>query len=171
MIILFQYRDSASTGSDYDLISIQKCVDCIQFHDLHRMRSGNDSSESFSGFFDHIISFFTLFVGLFCAHVTSENFGWCIESLVIRIYDHLCQYSADCTVDSAVHQFFPDSVLEIVSDIALAHGRTYRHRCSCIIFMTLSEFIHGSVDHPYLWSIAVGDRNLKSGFDQICDYF
>ena len=64
-----------------------------------------------------------------------------------------------------------DSVLEIVSDIALAHGRTYRHRCSCIIFMTLSEFIHGSVDHPYLWSIAVGDRNLKSGFDQICDYF
>ena len=58
-----------------------------------------------------------------------------------------------------------DSVLEIVSDIALAHGRTYRHRCSCIIFMALSEFIHGSVDHPYLWSIAVCDRNLKSGFN------
>ena len=38
----------------------------------------------------------------------------------------MCQYSADITLmDSAVHQFFQDSVLEIVTNITLAHGRTY----------------------------------------------
>ena len=129
------------------------------------MRSGDYTTEALSGFLDDIISFFAFFIGLLGCHVTSQYFCGSIECFIVRVNDHLGQYRTDCPVDPTVQKLFSDAVLQVIANIALAHGGTHRHGGSGIIIMGFAEFIHGSVDHADLRRIAVRNGNLVSFFD------
>ena len=171
MIILLKYRNTAATCCDNNLICIKKSFHCVEFNNLDRIRSRNSTAETFTWFFHYEVTFLAFFICFLSVHVTTKNFCWCVESIIIRIYDHLSKDCADCTVDTTVEKFFADSVLKVISDISLAHGSTYRHWGCCIVRMVLCKFIHCSVDHTNLRSITVCDSNLIACFDQISDTF
>ena len=122
MVVLLQHRDSTASGSNYNLISIKKCLDGIQLDDFYRIWCGYDTTETLARLFNHIISFFTLFICLLCIHIASENFGRCIESFIIWIDNYLGENSTDSSVDSTIKKFLTDSILKVITDISLAHG-------------------------------------------------
>ena len=91
----------------------------------------------------------------FLGQDTADDLLWLCESVIIRIDHNLSQYSGNRFVNTSGKQLCTDGSLKVVTDVALAHGRTYGHRCKCIIRMCLTEFVHSSMDHSDLWSVTV----------------
>ena len=56
-----------------------------------------------------------------------------------------CKDSSYRFINTAGNKFCADCGLEVISDIALTHCRTYGHRCKCIVRMCFAKFIHGCV--------------------------
>ena len=171
VIVLLHDRDASAAGSDHDLVGIEKGIDSVKLYDLHRIWSGYNAAEPFARLLDHVVPFPALFVGFLRVHVSSENFCGSVEGFIIGIHDHLGQYRADGAVDPSVQKLLAYAVLQVITDIALAHCRADGHWRGCVFGMRLCKFVHGSVDHPHLRCIAVCDRDLISFFDKVCDAF
>src|SRR5699024_5046651 len=90
-----------------------------------------------------------------------------MEGIVIWIYSYLSENGTYWLVDTSAEKFCTKSVLDIITNVTLAHSGTYRHGNRSIVGVYLSKFIHGSMDHACLRSIAVGNDNISSGFYQI----
>lgn len=74
-------------------------------------------------------------------------------------------------VDSTAEQFRADAVLKVIADVSLAHCGADRHRSRTVVFMGFSKFVHRSVDHADLRSVAVSDGNGCAFLYQVCDHF
>ena len=92
-----------------------------------------------------------------------------VKGFVIGIRGYLSQNSGNRLVDTAFEKSRADSVLQVVSDISLAHGRADRHGSGGISLfrMILAQLVHGCVDHAYLRGIAVDNSNLPAGLDKV----
>ena len=123
MIVLLEYRDSATTAGDYDMSCIGKGADGINFYDINRVWRSNDTAEALTRNFYYIIALFTFSGSVFCVHDTSDNLGWCIECFVIWINSYLCDNGAYAAIDAASDQFFANRILQVVSDVTLRHSR------------------------------------------------
>lgn len=56
MIVLLEYRDSATTAGDYDMSCIGKGADGINFYDINRVWRSNDTAEALTRNFYYIIT-------------------------------------------------------------------------------------------------------------------
>ena len=167
---LLQNRDSAAAAGDDDLSCVKQCADRIDFYDLLWLRCSYDSAVTVTNLGNVITLIFFLFRFLLIQH-TSDDFNRFSKSFVIRVYGYLCQDRGYRFVDAFFHQFCTDRILQVVSDITLAHGRTHGHWCVCIIRMILSEFIHCHMDHTHLGCITVRNHDLCALFYQLRNDF
>ena len=94
------------------------------------------------------------------------------KSIVIRINDNLGQYSGNRFINAAGKQFCADCILQVISDVALTHGRADGHRREGVIRMCFSEFVHCScVSCLPGGRLSVGDHNICAILYQVCDGF
>ena len=114
-----------------------------------------------------MVAFGFFFLCFFLCHDASNYLDRCIEGLVIGVHGNLGQYRADRFINAALNQFGADAVLKVVSHISLAHGRAHGHGRLAVSIMLFAEFIHGSVDHAYLGSVAVYDGYLPAFLDKV----
>ena len=168
---LFHNRDSAAACCDYYLPRIYKCADCFKLYNFLRFRSCQDSFVSAVSQFSDKVSLAFFSFSLFFCKDTSDDLLRFSESIIIWINDNLCKDSSYRFINTAGNKFCADRGLEVISDIALTHCRTYGHRCKCIVRMCFAKFIHGCVDHSNLWTVTVGNDYTISGFYKICDSF
>ena len=94
-----------------------------------------------------------------------------VERIIIWIYLYLSDHSCYRFVDSTAEQFRADAVLKVIADVSLAHCGADRHRSRTVVFMGFSKFVHRSVDHADLRSVAVSDGNGCAFLYQVCDHF
>ena len=131
VVCLIQHGDSATaTGDDY-LVRICQRADGVDLYNVDRLRCCHDPSIAALHLCD-MISFFLLCVCILPVHDTSDDLGGLVECLIVRVYGHLGQDRCHRFVDASVQELRADRVLQIVADVALAHGGAHAHGCGCI---------------------------------------
>ena len=169
-MILFQYRNTTASACDNYLICIDQGLNCLNLNNTDRIRCRYNSSESLTRFFYYIVTFLTFCCGILCRHISSKHLSRCIKCFIIRVYRYLCQDRTDSTENASVQKLCADCILKVISDISLAHSRTYGHWGLCVIGMAFAKLIQCCMDHAQLRCITMCDRYLISFFDQICDH-
>ena len=102
-----------------------------------------------------MIAFCFFLIRFLPGHVSSDLFDRVIEGVIVWADHYLCQDGGYRLIDAAVDQLRADAVLQVVPNIALAHGGTDGHGSRGVAFMLPGKFVHGSVNHSDLGSIAV----------------
>ena len=98
---------------------------------------------------------------LFSGHEMSNWFAWILEGRIIFIDTYLCNNSYDrCAHKSAFAKLFTKRILQVVSDVCLAHGNTDGERRVWLVCVFSGKSCHGIVDHTYLWAISMNNNNL-----------
>ena len=109
-------------------------------------------------------------VGLFLGHEGADGLGGVLEGLVLGVHFHLGQHGGHALVDAPVQQFLTQRVLQIVADVALAHGHAHRQGAGDVLLgVGTGQLGHGLLDHAHLGTVAVGDDDLMALLDQVHD--
>ena len=161
---------TAAAAGDDNLTGIRQSADTVDLYDIFRLRCGYDTTIT-AIHFDHVVSLLFFSVSFFLGHDTTDDFDRFVEGVIVWIYNNLGQNGGNRTVDATVEKFFTNGVLQVISDITLAHGRADRYGCEGVIRVLLSEFVHSSMDHTHLWGITVGNNNLAISLYKICNSF
>ena len=132
MLLLDHGDSAAATGDDYLICGCQR-TDGFDLYDIDRLGGSNDTAEALSGIFFDIVALLYFNLSVFLGHVTTDDLGGLIESLIIRIYGHLGEDSADRLGNAAIQKLCTKRVLDIIAYITLAHSRADTHRCGGIV--------------------------------------
>ena len=131
VVALAHNRDSAAATGNYKVTGVNHCTDCTDLNDLLRFwRSYNTTVSASCIFFHDIIIFFSHNISFFLRKEFTDWLGWCLESRIISIYTNLSDHCSNRNImDSSVEQFFSQGILQVISDVSLAHCNTYRKWC------------------------------------------
>ena len=132
-MLLLDHGDSAAATCDNYLICGCQRTDGFDLYDIDRLGGSNDTTEALAGIFLDIIALLYFNLSIFLGHVTTNDFGGLIESLIIRIYRDLGEDGADRLGDPAVQKLGTKRVLDIIAYITLAHSGADTHRCGGIV--------------------------------------
>ena len=94
-----------------------------------------------------------------------------LESGILGIHLHLRQDGGDGSLHLPVQQLFPDGILQVIADIALAHGGADGHGGYGVRGVLPGEGGHGDIDHAHLGAVAVDDHHLVALLDQVHNGF
>jgi len=170
-MLLLNNGDTAAAAGDHDLISSCKSTDGFDLHNINGSWSSNDTAEALSGFFLYIVALFYLNFSIISGHITADQLGRLIERFIIGIYRYLGQDGGNCFADAPAEQLCFQGILNIVTDITLAHGAAHAHGGWGIVNIKTAKLRHGLVDHTDLRPVAVGDGQLVVSLHQICKSF
>ena len=143
MLLLDHGDSAAATGDNYLICGCQR-TDGFDLYDIDRLGGSNNTAEALAVIDPcdlavgihralDIIALLYFNLSIFLGHVTTNDFGGLIESLIIRIYRDLGEDGADRLGDPAVQKLGTKRVLDIIAYITLAHSRTDTHRCGGIV--------------------------------------
>lgn len=132
MFLLDHGDSAAATGDNYLICGCQR-TDGFDLYDIDRLGGSNDTAEALAGIFLDIIALLYFNLSIFLGHVTTNDFGGLIESLIIRIYRDLGEDGADRLGNPAVQKLGTKRVLDIIAYITLAHSGADTHRCWGIV--------------------------------------
>ena len=147
---------------------IRKKADGIKLQNIERLRRCNNTKIALALFLNYIISLLGLVLSILLRHITADLLGRCIEGLIIRIHTHLRQNGGNRSGIPAGEKLCLQSILNVISGIALAHGTADAHGSRRIINVNTMQLRHCLVNHGNLRPVAVGDGELASGVHQIC---
>ena len=146
--------DPAAAAGHHHQPSLYHITDGLDLND--RLRSGRG---------DHPAVFFF-------GHESTDGLGRVLERLIIRVHLDLSKHGGHALLDAAVQQFFPQRVLQVITDVALAHGHAYGQRTGNVLLrLGAGQLGHGLLDHAHLGAVSVGDDDLMSFFNQVDDGF
>ena len=93
-----------------------------------------------------------------------------LEGGVIGVHLHLGQNGGDALDDAPVQKLFPQGILQVIADVALAHGHADGQGAGNVFFgVRAGQFGHGRLDHTHLGAVAVGHHHLVTFFNQVRD--
>ena len=170
-MLLFDHGNTAATTGDHDLTCISKGTDRFDLYDINGLWSCDDTAEALSLLFLDKVALLYFHLSIFGRHITSDQLGRLIKGFVIRIHGNLCQDRGNGLADSTGKQLSLQGILDIIANIALAHGAADAHGCRSVINVDTAQLSHGLVDHADLRSVAVGDRKLVISLDQVSQCF
>ena len=105
-------------------------------------------------------------------HKVPDRLGGILKSRIIRIYPDLGHHGDNRNIIMApAAKFFPQSVLQIIADVSLAHGYTDREGSVGLFRIFTAQRGHGIVNHSYLWAVSVGYDDFMPFFYEIGDGF
>ena len=171
MILVFpDDRDAAAAGSDDGVLGVHERLDGRDLHDLLGTRARNDLTPAAAGVFGDVDALLGgELLGLFLGHEGADGLGRVLERGVSRIDSDLRQDGRAVDAETAAVELFADHVLQIVADVALAHGHAHGKRHDVALGLLLVVGRERVLDHADLRAVAVGDDDLMAVLDQVCD--
>ena len=109
-------------------------------------------------------------IRFFFGQETSDRLGRILEGIVILIHQCLRNNCGNLLVDSSLLQFIFDCILQIDSDISLAHCAAGCQRNLSVLVIGSCQHIHCILNHAYLWSVSVSDNQIMTLFNQVHNY-
>ena len=163
--------NSAAAAGHHHQPSLYHIPDGLDLNDRLRSGRGDHPAVSAAGIFDDVVAAFGHhLVGFLLGHESTDGLGRVLERLIIRVHLNLSKHGGHALLDAPVQQFFPQRVLQVITDVALAHGHAYGQRTGNVLLrLGAGQLGHGLLDHAHLGAVSVGDDDLVSFFDQIDD--
>jgi len=171
VILVFPHnRDTAAAGSDNSVLCVHKCANRGDLNDLLRARTCDDLTPAAACVLGNIDALFSgELLGLFFGHECADGLGRMLECGVSRIDGNLRQNGRAVDTKTAAVKLLADHVLQIVANVALAHGHTHGKGHDVALGMLLVESGKGVLNHADLRAVAVRDDDLVTVLDQVCD--
>ena len=166
------HRDTAAAGCDDRMLCVHQRAHGFDLHDLHGLRARNDLTPAATCVFSNVDTLFCCqLLCLFLGHERADGLGRMLEGRVFGVDGNLRENGRAVDAETAAVQLLTDHVLQIVTDIALAHGDADGKRHNIALCLLLVVGGKGVLNHTDLRSVAVGDDDLVTVFDQIGDCF
>ena len=166
-MLLFNHGNPPAPAGNDNLFRVSQRPYGLDFHNVNGLRRRNHAAELIIRVFPDVISFFNFRFRVFLFHVAADHLIRLIKRLIIRIHCHLGQNRADRFGNSSAQQLGPQRVLNVISHIPLAHGRTHTHGRRRVIAVDAPKLRHCLVNHADLRPVAVRNRQLVIRFHQI----
>ena len=115
MLLLNHGDSAAATGDNYLICGCQR-TDGFDLYDVDRLGGSNDTAEALAGIFLDIIALLYFNLSIFLGHVTTDDLGGLIESLIIRIYRDLGEDGAIFVPYSQEQRAAIDGMLQRLMD-------------------------------------------------------
>ncbi len=163
--------DAASAAGHHDVVALHQGLDGVQLDDGHRLGGGHHTAPAPAGILRHIIAPLCHHaLGLFLGHESADGLGGVPERRVLGVHLHLGEDGGHALLDIPVQQLLPQGVLEVIADVALAHGNAHGQGAGDILFrIGAGELGHGLLDHAHLGAVSVGHDHLVATLDQVGD--
>ena len=171
MIPVFPHdRDTAAAGSDDGVLRVHERLDRGDLDDLLRAGARDDLTPAAACVLGDIDALFgSELLGLFLGHERADGLGRMLERGIGRINGDLRQNGRAVDAEAPAVELFADHVLQIVADVALAHGHAHGKGHDVALGLLLVVSGEGVLDHADLRAVAVGDDDLVAVFDQVRD--
>ena len=122
MSVRLKNRDPAPAAGYDDMIGLYQGADRVDLNNPLWFRAGHHPAPAPPGVLHHMVIPFLFHVtGFLLGHERADRLGGIQEGGVLRIHFHLGQHRGGAFLDSPVQQFLPHGVLQVVTDITLAH--------------------------------------------------
>ena len=162
--------DATASDRDDDRTVVDERLDSVLFNDVDRLGGGNDLTVATAGILDHGVAFFGGdAVGGLLVVERADGLGGVLEGGVSLIDEHLRDDGGNVLVHLAGGKLVADGVLQVVTDVALAHRAALGEGHVGLDGPCLGGGGHAEVDHADLWAVAVGDDDLVALRDQVDD--
>ena len=173
MIALPGDGNAAASAGDDKISGIHHCADRSDLNDFLRLRGSYDAAVAPAGVFSHyIVIFCGHYISFFFCEETADRFGRRLKRGVVRVHTHLGDHCCHGDIfDSAVQQLFTERVLQVVSDICLAHCNADGEGGVWLPGILMGQRDHGVINHAYLRAVSVGYDHFTPFLDQINDSF
>ena len=93
-----------------NLSGITKCLDGIEFYDIHWLWCSNDTSVT-AVHFHHMVALLFFFCRFLFTHHTTDHLTWLVESFIVRINHHLCQNCRNRLIYSMAQELAANRIL------------------------------------------------------------
>ena len=153
------------------MVALHQGLDGVQLDDGHGLGGGHHAAPAPAGVLHHIIAPLRHHApGLLLGHEGADGLGGIPEGGVLGIHLHLGEHGGNALLNVPVQQLLPQGVLEVIADVALAHGNAHGQGAGNVLLgVGAGELGHGLLDHAHLGAVAVGHDHLVAALDQISD--
>ena len=158
-----------AAAADDDVAVIAQGADGAGLDDVLRLGRGHVPPPAAAGvLLVEEAGLFCHLLGFFLGEELADGLAGRLEGGVIGIHLHLGDHGHYRLVgDTAVEHLLPQSVLEIVADVGLAHGAAHRQGRGALGVILVHQGQHGVVDDAHLGAVAVGDDDLVAVLNEI----
>ena len=124
-----------------------------------------------AGVLDEVIAAVALeLLGLALGHEGADGLGGVLERGVCGVDLDLGEDGGHAARDAAALHLLAQGVLQVVADVALAHGATDGQRARDVLLRVgAGELGHGVGNHAHLRAVAVDDDDLVALLDEVND--
>ena len=166
-----EHGDTAAAAGNDHQTGVHHVLNGLNLHDGLGTGRGHHTAVAASGVLHHgVVALFHKDVGLLLGHEGADGLGGLGEGGVVGVHLHLGQHGGNALLDAAAEHLLPQRVLQIVADVALAHGHADGQRAGNVFFRVgAGQLGHGVLDHAHLGAVAVGNDHLMALFNQIHD--
>ena len=159
---------TAAAAGDDDILTVEQVQNRAPLGNIHRLRRGDDAPPAAAGVLPHaqgrIVTHHLLRGGL----IVKRADGLCrlAERGVVRVDDDLRDDRRHLPGHTIGAQRAAHALLEVVADIALAHGRALRQRHGRDLGVCFHGGVERRLDHADLRAVAVADDDLVALMDE-----
>ena len=168
--VLADDGDAAAADGDDDGTGVHERLHGVLFNDVDGLGRGNDLTVAAACVLDHGVALFLC--DAFCRFLVVERADGLrrlLEGGIVLRDEHLRDDGRHILVHPARGKLVADGVLEVVADVALAHGAALRERHVGLDGAGLCGGGHTEIDHADLRAVAVRNDDLVAFGDQIDD--
>ena len=159
---------TAAAAGDDDILTVEQVQNRAPLGNIHRLRRGDNAPPAAAGVLPHtqgrIITHHLLRGGL----IVKRADGLCrlAERGVVRVDDDLRDDRRHLPGHTIGAQRAAHALLQVVADIALAHGRALRQRHGRDLGVRFRGGVERRLDHADLRAVAVADDDLVALMDE-----
>ncbi len=128
VIAFAQHRNAAATDGDHHLTGCQHRRDGLLLDDIDGFGRGHYPAIAATGVLFEPLALGHQCFGLLLAEETADGLARVKEGGIVFIHLNLGHQSSNRLVDAAFQQGFAQSILQVITDVALTQGHADRHR-------------------------------------------
>ena len=168
--VLLDHGNAAAAHRDDHVSCGDQGLDDLLLHHVHGLGRGHYLAIATARVLHHGIALLRGNpVGLLLGVEGADGLGGLLESGILFVNNNLRHDSGDRLFNAALFHLVADAVLEMVADVALAHGAALREGHRRLDGARLRRRGHTKVNHAHLRAVAMGDDNVVALLNEVYD--
>ena len=153
------------------MVGLDERLDGVELDDVHGLGRGNHATEALLLVVDELVAAVGLqLLGLGLAHPRTNRLDRVGKGRVVCRNLDLGEHGGDALVDIAVEHFLAQRILQVIANVALAHGAANGQGAGNVLLrIRARELSHRVGDHAHLGTVAMHDDDLVALLDQVDD--